>query len=212
MADANKPVRLNLIAREFNLGIQTIVDFLAGKGIEVDAKPNTKIDATAVALVRANFQDEKVAKAKAVSSANRAVIERTSVTLASARKKPDAPEEPEVELDLSVFQKSQQPPVVQRVKNDPVEEVATVPEPVKEEGIVAPEPVKAEAEEKAVEKSANVVEVEEEKKEPLADGPVKVLGKVDLDAVSKKSKPKSKKEKLAEKAKLEKKSAEITKK
>jgi translation initiation factor IF-2 len=212
MADANKPVRLNLIAREFNLGIQTIVDFLAGKGIEVDAKPNTKIDATAVALVRANFQDEKVAKAKAVSSANRAVIERASVTLASARKKPDAPEEPEVELDLSVFQKSQQQPVVQRVKNDPVEEVVTVPEPVKEEGIVPPEPVKAEAEEKAVEKSADVVEAEEEKKEPLADGPVKVLGKVDLDAVSKKSKPKSKKEKLAEKAKLEKKSAEITKK
>jgi translation initiation factor IF-2 len=164
MADANKPVRLNLIAREFNLGIQTIVDFLAGKGIEVDAKPNTKIDATAVALVRANFQDEKVAKAKAVSSANRAVIERASVTLASARKKPDAPEEPEVELDLSVFQKSQQPPVVQRVKNDPVEEVATVPEPAKEEGIVPPEPVKAEAEEKVVEKSADVVEVEEEKK------------------------------------------------
>ena len=59
MADANKPVRLNLIAREFNLGIQTIVDFLAGKGIEVDAKPNTKIYAAAVALVRANFQDEK---------------------------------------------------------------------------------------------------------------------------------------------------------
>ena len=107
MADANKPLRLNLIAREFNLGIQTIVDFLAGKGIEVDAKPNTKIDAAAVALVRVNFQDEKAAKEKAVSSANRAVTERASVTLASARKKPAAAEEPEVELDLSIFQKSQ---------------------------------------------------------------------------------------------------------
>ena len=42
MADASKPVRLNKIAREFNLGIQTIVDFLASKGMEVDAKPNTK--------------------------------------------------------------------------------------------------------------------------------------------------------------------------
>ncbi|MCH1585215.1 MAG: hypothetical protein L7S62_08670, partial [Flavobacteriales bacterium] len=116
MADANKPVRLNLIAREFNLGIQTIVDFLAGKGIEVDAKPNTKIDASAVALVRANFQDEKAAKEKAVSSSNRAVTERASVTLASARKKPAPVAEPEVELDLSVFQKSQQQPVVERLK------------------------------------------------------------------------------------------------
>ena len=64
MADANKPVRLNKIAREFNLGIQTIVDFLASKGMEVDAKPNTKIDAQAYALIRSNFQDEKAAKEK----------------------------------------------------------------------------------------------------------------------------------------------------
>ena len=212
MADANKPVRLNLIAREFNLGIQTIVDFLAGKGIEVDAKPNTKIDAAAVALVRANFQDEKAAKAKAVSSANRAVTERASVTLASARKKPDAQEEPEVELDLSVFQKSQQQPVVERVKNEEPEEVVISPEPVKEEATPEPEPVKVEAEEKVVEQSAETIEVEAEKKEASADGAVKVLGKVDLDAVSKKSKPKSKEEKLAEKAKLAKKSAEIAKK
>ena len=58
MADANKPVRLNKLTREFNLGLQTIVDFLESKGIEVEAKPTAKVDAEAVALVRANFQDE----------------------------------------------------------------------------------------------------------------------------------------------------------
>ena len=47
------------------MGIQTIVDFLASKGMEVDAKPNTKIDAEAYALIRSNFQDEKAAKEKA---------------------------------------------------------------------------------------------------------------------------------------------------
>ena len=119
MADANKPVRLNLIAREFNLGVQTIADFLASKGIEVDAKPNTKIDASAYALVRANFQDQKEAKEKAVSSSSRAIVERESVTLASARKRTAPVEEVEVEIDLSVFQKSQQQPTVERVK--PVE-------------------------------------------------------------------------------------------
>ena len=35
MADANKPVRLSKAAREFNLGIGTIVDFLETKGIQV---------------------------------------------------------------------------------------------------------------------------------------------------------------------------------
>ena len=43
MADANKPVRLSKAAREFNLGIGTIVDFLDTKGINVDANPNTKL-------------------------------------------------------------------------------------------------------------------------------------------------------------------------
>ena len=225
MADANKPVRLNLIAREFNLGIQTIVDFLAGKGIEVDAKPNTKIDAAAVALVRVNFQDEKAAKEKAVSSANRAVTERASVTLASARKKPAAAEEPEVELDLSIFQKSQQQPVVERINNDvvPEEVVEEAPKTTKAEKEVAvSEPVAAEpVEEKTPVKAEPVAEKPEEEKpemkktqDPAAipETPVKVLGKVDLDAVSKKSKPKTKEEKLAEKARLAKKSAEITKK
>ncbi len=186
MADASKPVRLNKIAREFNLGIQTIVDFLASKGMEVDAKPNTKIDAEAYALIRSNFQDEKAAKEKAVSSANRAVVERESVTLASARKTAAPQEEAEVEIDLSIFQKSQQQPEVERIEPEVPAEPAPAPE------------------EKAAEAPA----------EPEADAasPVKVLSKVDLDAVAKKPKAKTKAEKEAEKEKLAQKSAEIAKK
>ena len=44
MAESNKPVRLSKVAREFNLGMTTVVEFLASKGIEVEAKPNTKLD------------------------------------------------------------------------------------------------------------------------------------------------------------------------
>ena len=186
MADASKPVRLNKIAREFNLGIQTIVDFLASKGMEVDAKPNTKIDAEAYALIRSNFQDEKAAKEKAVSSANRAVVDRESVTLASARKTAAPQEEAEVEIDLSIFQKSQQQPEVERIEPEAPAKPAPAPK------------------EKAAEAPA----------EPEADAasPVKVLGKVDLDAVAKKPKAKTKAEKEAEKEKLAQKSAEISKK
>ena len=186
MADANKPVRLNKIAREFNLGIQTIVDFLASKGMEVDAKPNTKIDAEAYALIRSNFQDEKAAKEKAVSSANRAVVDRESVTLASARKTAIPQEEAEVEIDLSIFQKSQQQPEVERIEPEAPAEAAPAPE------------------EKAAEAPAA--------SESDAASPVKVLGKVDLDAVAKKPKAKTKAEKEAEKEKLAQKSAEIAKK
>ena len=65
MSDVSKPVRLSKAAREFNLGVETIVDFLASQGIEVERKPNTKLEPEHYALVRANFADEKVAKQKA---------------------------------------------------------------------------------------------------------------------------------------------------
>ncbi len=186
MAEANKPVRLNKIAREFNLGIQTIVDFLASKGMDVDAKPNTKIDAEAYALIRSNFQDEKAAKEKAVSSANRAVVDRESVTLASARKTTPQEEEAEMEIDLSIFQKSQQQPEVERIEP----EAPAEPAPAQKE--------------KAAEVTAKSASDDA--------SPVKVLGKVDLDAVAKKPKAKTKAEKDAQKEKLAKKSAEIAKK
>ncbi|PID89464.1 MAG: translation initiation factor IF-2 [Bacteroidia bacterium] len=40
-----KEKRLSKLAREFNLGISTIVDFLKKKGFEVDSNPNTKVSA-----------------------------------------------------------------------------------------------------------------------------------------------------------------------
>jgi translation initiation factor IF-2 len=237
MADANKPVRLNLIAREFNLGVQTIADFLASKGIEVDAKPNTKIDASAHALVRANFQDEKEAKEKAVSSSSRAIVERESVTLASARSRAKPIEEAEVEIDLSVFQKSQQQPVVERLKPEEPVELAepepTVAEPelpvsetVEEVPVVEKrvEPVVERKLETTNEEVSTKKEVEAEpevaerttapgdEEESTPGSPVKILGKLDLEAVSNKRKPKTKAEKEKERALIAKKSAEISKK
>ncbi|HYW97414.1 MAG TPA: translation initiation factor IF-2, partial [Bacteroidales bacterium] len=38
-----KAIRLNKIAREFNVGVSTIVDFLHKKGHDIDASPNSKI-------------------------------------------------------------------------------------------------------------------------------------------------------------------------
>ena len=86
MSDENKQMRLGKVSREFNLGVNTIVEFLASKGIEVESSPNAKIDSDIYVLIRSNFQQEKEAKEKAQSS-TRAMSERESVTLASARKK-----------------------------------------------------------------------------------------------------------------------------
>ena len=40
-----KKIRLIRVAKEFNVGLSSIVDFLHKKGIEVDSSPNSQIDA-----------------------------------------------------------------------------------------------------------------------------------------------------------------------
>ena len=43
MVQSKKEVRLSKIAREFNVGISTLVDFLHNNGYDVDSNPNSKI-------------------------------------------------------------------------------------------------------------------------------------------------------------------------
>ncbi len=43
MAEDIKATRLSKAAREFNVGISTIVEFLHKKGINLDPNPNTKV-------------------------------------------------------------------------------------------------------------------------------------------------------------------------
>lgn len=143
MADASKPVRLSKVAREFNLGIPTIVEFLTGKGIGIDASPNGKIDPEAYALVRANFQDQKEAKQKATAS-SRSIQGRESITLESAKRKATQVKEEEPEIDLSIFKKSEQQPVVERIeaKTEPVAKAPAAPKAAPVEPAVTP-PVEA---------------------------------------------------------------------
>ena len=174
MAESTKPVRLSKAAREFNLGIATVVDFLASKGIEVEANPNTKLDPDTYALVKNNFQGDKEIKQKIQRTAV-SVTERESITLASAKKRVKQGEvQEEPEIDLSQFRKSEAAPVVKR--STPKEEVAEAPAAAKEGAPQAEKPEDSEA-----------------------SGP-KVLGKVDLDALKPKKEAKAEAAAMQEKA------------
>lgn len=50
-----KRVRLNQAARQFNVGLNTIVEFLRKKGFEVDHSPNTIVSADALAALQKEF-------------------------------------------------------------------------------------------------------------------------------------------------------------
>lgn len=61
----DKSTRLLKAAKELNVGVQTIVDFLHKKGIEVDSNPNAKITTEAYLLLEKEFGKEFKIKAEA---------------------------------------------------------------------------------------------------------------------------------------------------
>ena len=58
MTIGNKNTRLNKVAREFNVGIHTIVEFLHKKGFDVDNNPNTKISDDAYHLLEKEYKND----------------------------------------------------------------------------------------------------------------------------------------------------------
>jgi translation initiation factor IF-2 len=59
-----KPQRLSKVARDFNLGLNTIVDFLSEKGFDVESKPNTKLLPEMMEILVTEFQSDKSLKEK----------------------------------------------------------------------------------------------------------------------------------------------------
>ena len=171
MSEVSKPVRLSKVAREFNLGVDSIVEFLASKGIEVERKPNTKLEPEQYALVRANFADEKAAKEKAKQK-SKTLLEMEALAVDSKRKAEEegAPAEP-----------APAPAPEPAPTPEPEPEPEPIPEPAAEE----PAPVEPEAPAKKEEEKAEPKAAKEEKASP-----VKVVGKVDLDSVAPKKKSK----------------------
>ena len=62
MADLPQLLRLSKVAKEFNIGLQTIVDFLSRKGHQIESNPNTKLTSEMYDLLVKEFQSEKSVK------------------------------------------------------------------------------------------------------------------------------------------------------
>jgi translation initiation factor IF-2 len=62
MTESIGATRLSKVVKEFNVGINTVVEFLSKKGISIDSSPNTKIPNDAYELLVKEFQSEKSAK------------------------------------------------------------------------------------------------------------------------------------------------------
>ena len=57
-----KNMRLNKVLREFNISLDRAVEHLNAQGIEIEARPTTKIDATVYQALADEFQTDKSKK------------------------------------------------------------------------------------------------------------------------------------------------------
>ena len=184
MSEVSKPVRLSKVAREFNLGVDSIVDFLASKGIEVERKPNTKLEPEQYALVRANFADEKVAKEKAKQK-SKTLLEMEALAVDSKRRAEEATQAEPTAAPVP----APAPAPTPEPEPAPVPEPEPTPEPTPVVEAPAPEENQPEPE-VAPEPVAEQPVAEEKPAGEVKPSPVKVVGKVDLDAVAPKRKTK----------------------
>ena len=99
--------RLSKVARELNVGISTIVDFLNEQGKEVSSNPNTKIDENLYMLLLQEFQSEKFKKEKA----DQVRIEQTERKVISIKKEEVSKKE-EVEKIIAKADKLSGPSVL----------------------------------------------------------------------------------------------------
>ena len=68
--ETNFTIRLSKAVKEFNVGRDTIVEFLAKKGFQVENTPNTKLTADMYALLVKEYQGEKEVKNEAMKLGN----------------------------------------------------------------------------------------------------------------------------------------------
>jgi hypothetical protein len=65
MSEVTTP-RLMAAAKEFNIGTNTLIDFLVSKGISEELKPTTKLTETMYRILQSEFQQDKVQHEKAM--------------------------------------------------------------------------------------------------------------------------------------------------
>ena len=186
--ETNLTVRLSKAAKEFNVGKDTIVEFLGKKGFQVDPSPNTKLTADMYALLVKEYQGEKDVKNEAMKLGNLS-YKGGSVSVDSALQSPKAAEEEDHD-EVIIRTNTISSPTKKSAKKS-----ATV-EPEKAE---KPEQVETKEEAPKQEAEKTPVKAEPEKKSDNASGSsLKILGKIDLEP-KKSEKQEKKKEKKAEK-------------
>ncbi|MFT3909663.1 MAG: translation initiation factor IF-2 [Ferruginibacter sp.] len=182
MSEVNTP-RLMAAAKEFNIGTNTLIDFLVSKSFSADdLKPSSKLTEPMYRALLSEFQQDKAAKQKA---------EQVDLPKGAGNNEPKKKRDEE---DLSFKKKeekvSKPEAPVPAVEEKPVEAVAEV---VAKEEVAAKEQAPAKEEKTEKETAPTISNIEA----PEIESP-KVLDKIDLDSIDSSTRPKKSSKKKEE--------------
>jgi translation initiation factor IF-2 len=122
-----KQLRLSKVAKEFNLALGTITEFLAKKGYKVDANPNAKIDEEQYNILLNEFSSEKNAKQEAQQVSQHIKQKKESVELTQVKITTPKKEEENEEIlikdpNLTNKKEEEDKPKVQKSESDKSED------------------------------------------------------------------------------------------
>ncbi|MEI8225962.1 MAG: translation initiation factor IF-2 [Bacteroidota bacterium] len=214
MTEDIKVTRLSKAAREFNVGISTIVEFLHKKGFDLDPNPNTKLPHEAyILLVKEYSTDISVKKESEKLILKDLHRKKESVSIDDFSEKiesDDADRDEDVlvkdssgiktTVDIKTEIKKPDIKLVGKIDLEktlkPKVEKAALPkeEPVQKVSVTPVEAEKTDKKKPAAEKETLVTIVPVEEKEPKTNIDLQIVGKFDLDTVAKDTKPVKKEE------------------
>ena len=167
--ESNFTIRLSKAAKEFNVGVTTIREFLGKKGFQVDSSPNAKLTADMYELLVKEYQGEKEVKNVAKNLGN--ISYKGGTVSVDSALQPQKNEE-EDDHDEVIIR-----------SNTMTLEKKTVKEPPTETSVEEPQEPQSQTnvpEEKAQGDSTELVAARD-------DSPLKILGKIDLESLNPKS-------------------------
>lgn len=198
MTEPVKTTRLSKAAVEFNVGIHTIIDFMKKKGHTIDPNPNSKLSEDQYAMLAKEYQSERLVK----EESKKIGIEYTGHQTISIKDK-DTEKETETEdrevlikstaMGFKPDQKTKEPET--KPASKPIEEPEIKPEPKPIDKIEVPV---SETFDKTVESPATKKEASEKAAgkpvEEKALPGIKIIDKIDIDALNQKTRPDKKSE------------------
>ena len=121
-------LRLIQVAKEFNVGLNTITDFLQKKGIKSDGSPNTLVDVDTYAVLEKEFGAHRSASGARDSVRERIAQKQTTVSLDVSTKE----EKPNKAREIHIKDEIQQPKILGKIDLEP-KKPEPKPAPIKEE-------------------------------------------------------------------------------